>query len=173
MTITIRRATRDDAETIVGLIRQLAKSQNIENSSKSYGSDVRLLLQNTDISRQGEGRVWDHRFLHAWLAESTDDSAVGYAMGFYGGFSSFALNWDFCLIDLFVVPSVRRTGVGQRFLQYIADEVFEHADALLFEILEWNNEAVAFCAHSGGRYVGQRIQSNGQVWVQMKIEDED
>ena len=172
MTITIRRATRDDAETLIKLMGQLAQYEKMEDSFSPSTSSIREYLQNTDISRQGTQPTWDHRFLHAWLAESDSGSALGFAMGFYGGFSSFASCWEFCLHDLFVHPSVRRTGLARQFFQHMANEVCEYTNTISFEVLDWNKNAIALYERLGAYHYGRRTERDGTTWIPMKIQGE-
>ncbi len=170
MTITIRRATRDDTRNIVQLMKRLAKYEKMEDSFKPSITSLALFLQNTDISREGIFPVPDPRQLHAWVAETEHGSSVGFAMGFYGGFSSFASSWEFCLHDLYVEQSVRRQGVAKQFFSKIAKEVCEYTHTISFEVLDWNYDAVRLYEGLGAHYYGQRIEQDGTTWKQYKIE---
>ena len=111
----------------------------------------------------------DGRRMLAWIAEEDDGRAVGFAVGFYGGLSSFSSTWEFCLHDLFVHPGARRKGLAKLFFKHIADKVIPYVGVISFEVLDWNINAIKLYEGLGAHYCGERIEPDGTTWKQMQI----
>lgn len=170
MANTIRMASYEDAPALIELMEQLATFENMKAVFNPSLKQMETFLANAEDHPIGHHPTNDGRLLHAWIAENDDGYAVGFAMGFYGGFSSFASSWEFCLHDLFVHPEVRRTGLAKQFFQHIAKEVCEYTQSISFEVLDWNSNAIKLYEGLGSRYYTDRIEQNGTVWKQLKIE---
>lgn len=169
MKITIRKASRDDAKTLTQMALELARYEKMEDIFDADCSDMCLFLQNTDLSQ--ETATPDSRMLHTWIAES-DGHPVGFAMGFFGNFSSFATTWDFCLHDIYVHQDMRGQGIAKRFFQEIANDVCEYTECISFEVLDWNVQAAALYEKLGATHDGVRVTKDNVRWLRMKIEQE-
>ena len=140
-TITIRPATPDDAETIAGLIRELAAYEKLAHEAQP---DVRALR-----AHLGAG---DGARCEALLAErQTSGQAVGFAL-FFSNYSTFLTRWGIYLEDLYVQPETRGQGVGFALLQEIARIAYERGCGRLeWSVLDWNELALDFYQKLGAQ----------------------
>lgn len=172
MANTIRLASYEDAPTLIELMRKLAKFEKMEASFRPSLKKLQMFLKNAEEHSGLQCYTADNRLLHAWIAEDDDGHAVGFAMGFYGGFSSFAASWEFCLHGLFMHPEVRHSDLSRQFFQHITNEVCEYVDIISFEVLDWNESAIILYERLGAYHYGRRIERNGTTWIPMKIRGE-
>ena len=138
---TIRLATPDDAETIAGLIRELAEYEKLAHEAEP---DVHALRQHL---RSGKGARCE-----ALLAErQTSGQAVGFAL-FFPNYSTFLTRWGIYLEDLYVRPEARGQGVGFALLQEVARIATERGcERLEWSVLDWNELAFGFYEKLGAR----------------------
>ena len=123
--ITIRLAGRDDAGTILSLIRELAVFEEMLHEVEATEED---------ILKTGFG---DRPYFECLLAE-LDGEAVGFAL-FFHNYSTFAGKPGLYLEDLFVRESHRKLGIGRMLMQRLARIAVER-DCARFElwVLNWN-----------------------------------
>jgi GNAT superfamily N-acetyltransferase len=123
--IAIRAAGREDAGTLLRLIRELAVFERLADKVRA---------SEADLLREGFGPR--PRF-EALLAEE-DGRALGFAL-FFHNFSTFEGRSGIFLEDIFVVESARGRGVGRRLMARLAVIAAERGCARLdLSVLEWN-----------------------------------
>ncbi|WP_204151739.1 GNAT family N-acetyltransferase [Leptolyngbya sp. CCY15150] len=85
----------------------------------------------------------DRPYVEALVAE-VDQRIVGFALFFYN-YSTFLTKPGIYLEDLFVLPDYRRRGIGQAFLQTLAQlAVDRDLGRLEWSVLDWNEPAIRF-----------------------------
>lgn len=139
--LLIRPATIDDVSLLRTLIRELAE----------FERELDLcVIQETDLARGGFGPNPKFRALIAeWDAEP-----AGYAF-FHDYYSTWA-GAGLYLEDLFVRPQFRRKGIGLAMLAAVAKiAVQETRRALRWEVLDWNENAIALYKSLGAEFRDQ------------------
>ena len=104
--VTLRPASREDAETIAHLIRELADYEKLLDEAKAGPED---------ILRDGFGA---RPFFECLLAEVAGE-AVGFAL-FFPNYSTFEGRPGLYLEDLYVAPRARGLGVGRKMIARLA-----------------------------------------------------
>jgi GNAT superfamily N-acetyltransferase len=123
--IAIRAAGREDAGTLLRLIRELAAFERL--SDKVRASEA-------DLLREGFG-AWP-RF-EALLAEESG-RALGFAL-FFHNFSTFEGRSGIFLEDIYVVEGARGRGVGRKLMAHLAATAAARGCARLdLSVLDWN-----------------------------------
>jgi GNAT superfamily N-acetyltransferase len=131
MTLTIRKAERGDAGTILTFIRQLADYEKLAHEVVATQADVEAALFGA------EPRVF------ADIAE-WDGAPAGFALWFYN-FSTFRGRHGIYLEDLFVSPEFRSRGIARALLQNLARRCLAEGLARLeWWVLDWNEPALRF-----------------------------
>ena len=121
----IRAAARDDAATIVRLVRELAEFEGL-------GHEVRA--READILRDGFGA--QPRF-ECLLAE-VDGEAVGFALYFHN-YSTFEGRAGLYLEDIYVSERARGLGLGRALMARLARLAIERGCARFeLSVLHWN-----------------------------------
>jgi len=138
----IRRALREDAPTLIRLIRSLAEYE-------------RLPPPDDEAAARLVEHGWGARpRFEAWLAEA-DNQVVGYLIVFET-YSTFLARPTLCVEDVFVTPAYRGQGIGRA--------LFEHALHLARErdcgrvewcCLDWNTPAQRFYESLGARRLSE------------------
>lgn len=150
--LRIRRAERDDARHVLALIRELAEYERLSHEVNATEAD---LLR--------DGYSGEPRF-HAALAE-WDGAIAGYALWFYT-YSTFQGRPGLYLEDLFVRPQHRGRGIGKSLLVHVAGvAVREGCGRFQWQVLDWNEPAIAFYRALGARPLEQ--------WITMRVADGD
>jgi GNAT superfamily N-acetyltransferase len=148
---TIRPCRPDDAETLVELVRGLARYERLEPYMKATAEDFRTYL--FGARPYGE----------ALLAEQ-EGAAVGYAL-YFMSFSTFRGQPGIWLEDLFVLPEHRGRGIGKALLASVARIAVAHGCGRLeWSVLNWNAPAIDFY-----RGLGARPEDE---WTMYRITDE-
>ena len=127
MNARIRNAGPEDAETLLGLIRDLAIFE------KAPPETVKATAE--DLRRHGlrEGAPFE-----AILAEGGDGTPLGFAL-FFTNFSTWEGKPGIYLEDLFVVDAARGTGLGRRLIAAVAAlAVARGCPRLDLSVLDWN-----------------------------------
>ena len=140
-TITIRRATPDDATAVIDLINALAKFEHLNGPAGD--AHARFLEYGFGPSPKFE----------CWLAEKPDEGskAVGYVV-IYNTFSTFLLKPGLYLEDVFVLPEYRRLGIGTLLLTHAIELAVERGCGRLeWACLDWNLNAQAVYDGIGAR----------------------
>lgn len=129
--LKIRPATRNDAQTLTTLIRELAEYERLQHEA---------IITEEDILRDGFGPQPKFRALIAeW-----DGAVAGYAI-FFEFYSTFQGRAGLFLEDIFVRPEYRSKGVGTALLSEVANIAWEERYfCLRWEVLDWNEPAIQF-----------------------------
>jgi GNAT superfamily N-acetyltransferase len=137
----IRLATIDDAPLLRIMIRELADFE--------HELDL-VTITEQELARDGLGE--NPRF-RALIAE-WDEQPAGYAL-FFGYYSTWVGRGLF-LEDLFVRRTFRSRGIGSALLAAVARiAVEEHCYGIHWEVLDWNERAIAFYTQLGARFRDQ------------------
>ncbi|CAG4989707.1 unnamed protein product [Colias eurytheme] len=127
--ITIREAKYEDMEAVAEMIQELADFEKMPDGPK---------LSVKDLQRDGfESNPPAFRCLVAEVA-NTQKPAVGYALYFptYSTWRGRAM----MLEDLYVRPSERKRGVGNKLFNAVAKQASSSGCSRLeFHVLEWND----------------------------------
>ncbi len=154
--LLIRRAERDDAETVFRLIRALAEFERLDPPEES--ACVRLLED-----------IWGAQpKVEAWLA-ILDGRAAAYATSF-DMYSTFLARPTLYVEDIFVLPEYRRQGIGEAFFRHLAGQaVSRGCGRMEWACLDWNEAALQFYAKLGARrldeWVGFRLTADQMVAI--------
>ena len=129
--LTIRAVRENEVAQVLRFIRELAKYERLEHEVVATEERLRKGLF-------GEPRYCEVVF--ACLA----DEPVGFAL-FFPNFSTFLGLPGLYLEDLFVLPSARGRGIGQRLLSWLARETVNRGGGRLdWSVLDWNEPAIRF-----------------------------
>ncbi|MDT3740064.1 MAG: GNAT family N-acetyltransferase [Candidatus Kapabacteria bacterium] len=125
MSLTIRKAEIEDAELILGFIRDLAEFEKL--------SDV----VSAEVTQIREKLFYDKPAAEVIIAE-WEGIPAGFALYFYN-FSTFLAKRGLYLEDLFVKPEFRSLGIGKALLKKCASIAVE-ADCgrMEWSVLNWN-----------------------------------
>lgn len=138
--ITVRKATANDADTILFLVDALAEYEKLEPPD----ADAKKRLIN-DITR-------DRPRLDAYLA-TFDDHVAGYAFVFET-YSSFLALPTLYLEDLFVLPVFRKRNVGHALFTAMVKEAFQRGCGRMeWTVLDWNQLAIDFYRRFGATHL--------------------
>ena len=155
----VRRATRDDIPTLVGLIRDLA---TYEREPDAVEVDDRLLA---------DALFADPPVVFANVADA-DGAVVGMTV-YFRNFSTWTGRLGIYLEDFYVRPEARGQGVGTALLAALADEARTHGYSRIdWSVLDWNESALAFYRSVGARpmsgWTGYRL--DGEALAQFGTE---
>ncbi len=149
LSITVRRAAREDALALSHLIAALAEFERLEPPD----ADAQARLVRDGWPEEGARP----RFT-AWLAEIDDGpegkpQAVGYAITFET-YSSFLARPTLYIEDIFVLPSYRRRAVGTALMRRLIQEAWESGCGRMeWVVLEWNEGAQQFYRRLGAQHL--------------------
>lgn len=136
MGLDIRKITRTDLASVVGLLREFAAFEDL--SDYCTVTEERL-----SAAMFGESAVLEG------LLATEGETAVASAL-FYPNFSSFRGERGMHLEDIFIKSEYRKHGLGEAMLKEIAriaaSRGFERID---FNVLEWNTPALKFYEKHG------------------------
>jgi GNAT superfamily N-acetyltransferase len=136
--LRVRPAGARDADTVVALIRGLARYERLRRQCRITPADVR---------RDGFGR---RRYFDALLCER-DGRAVGFALYFFT-YSTFLGRPTLYLEDLFVRPEERGRGAGLALLRALARiAVRRRCGRMEWAVLDWNRPSIGFYEKLGAR----------------------
>lgn len=150
---SIRKATPDDAKTLVDLILELAAYEKLLEEAEP---SVELLEEHLSAEALTG--------CEALLVETDDGAAVGFAL-FFHNYSTFQTNAGLYVEDLFVRPTYRGEGIGFALFQRLA-EIAEQRGCRRIDwaVLDWNQEAIDFYEQLGAEALDD--------WTTMRL-DED
>lgn len=136
--LTITRARRRDAPTILALIRGLAEYERLAHEMRATVALVR---------RHGFGR---RRYFEALICRR-GGRAIGFGL-YYFTYSTFEGRPTLYLEDLFVVPDERGRGAGRALLRALAAVALRRGCARMeWTVLDWNRPSIAFYRKLGAR----------------------
>jgi GNAT superfamily N-acetyltransferase len=147
--LKIRPATREDAATILDLIRALAIYEREPDA---------VSATEEDIVRDGFGANPKFRCVIAeW-----DGQAAGFAFWFYN-YSTWQGRPGLYLEDLFVKPEFRGKGIGKALLLHLARVAAdENCGRFEWSVLDWNTPAIEFYESLGAKL--------HREWLRMRVE---
>jgi GNAT superfamily N-acetyltransferase len=147
--LRLRPATRDDAATIVDLIRALAAYEREPDAA---------IVTEADILRDGFGeRPLFEVVIAEWKGEP-----VGFAF-FFHNYSTWQGRAGLYLEDLFVRESHRGLGIGRALLVHLARIAVERGcGRFVWQVLDWNRPAIDFYEALGARHLAE--------WQTMRVE---
>ena len=129
--LRIRPAVVDDVPTILGLIRELAEYEKLEQE----------LTVTEDLLR---AYLFGPRPAAEALMASVGGRDVGYAV-YFTNYSTFSGRPGLFLEDLYVQPHVRGRGVGKALLREVARIALERdCNWVGWTVLDWNEPAIQF-----------------------------
>lgn len=151
---TIRKATSDDAETLVDLILELAAYEQLLDEAEPSADLLRQHLSDEALTG-----------CEALIAETEDGTAVGFAL-FFHNYSTFLTNAGLYLEDLFVRPTYRGEGIGFALLQRLAQIARERGCRRMdWAVLDWNQEAIDFYRELGAEALDD--------WTLMRLTEDE
>ena len=127
---TIRPATKNDAQVIVELIRQLADYEKLSHEAVMTAELI-------------EKNVFENKYAHVLLVQE-NEAIIGFALYFFN-FSTFLGKPGLYLEDLFIKPEYRGRGYGKALLKHLAKICDEKGyGRLQWWVLDWNSPAIEF-----------------------------
>jgi GNAT superfamily N-acetyltransferase len=136
--LEIRPATEADAGLLFDLILELAEYEKLTDK---VSGDPEVLRRS----------LFEERAAEALLLETSDGTAVGYAI-FFTTFSTFECRPGIWLEDVYVRPEHRRGGIGRAVIEHLARLAQERGHVRLeWVALDWNEPALRFYDGLGAR----------------------
>ncbi len=136
--VRVRKGTPGDGDRLCDLISALADYEHLPRPTP----EARARLTRDAFGPSPR--------IDVWLGE-VDNEPVGYAISFYT-YSTFLALPTFYLEDLFVLPAYRARKVGKALFLHCARVAYEQGCGRLeWQVLSWNEPALAFYHHVGGR----------------------
>ena len=140
MSVSIRRARRDEAPLILTLIRELAAYERLLDEAEASQETLGAALFGP------EPRIFCD--IAEWGGEP-----VGFAIWYYT-FSTFQGRHGIYLEDLFVRPKQRGRGLGKALLERLAQRCREEGLGRLdWSVLDWNEPSIGFYRSLGAEPV--------------------
>lgn len=140
--LSIRPATIKDAALLASMILELAEYERLAHEAAVTAES---------IARDGFG---PHPKFRAIIAE-LDGKAAGYAV-FFGFYSTFQGRAGLFLEDIYVRPHLRKQGIGQALLNYVARIAWEEDYfCMRWEVLDWNKPAIDFYHRLGAVFLDE------------------
>ena len=140
--LSIRPATIKDASLLASMILELAEYERLAHEAAVTAES---------IARDGFG---PHPKFRAIIAE-LDGKAAGYAV-FFGFYSTFQGRAGLFLEDIYVRPHLRKQGIGQALLNYVARIAWEEDYfCMRWEVLDWNKPAIDFYKRLGAVFLDE------------------
>lgn len=141
MNVTVRRGVESDLPQVLALIQELAEFERAPNEVTNTLEDMR---------RDGFG---DNPIFKFFVAE-TAEGIVGIAL-YYTAYSTWK-GKTLYLEDLVVTERMRRSGIGRKLFNAVAQEANETgAKRFRWQVLEWNEPAIAFYKNIGADLDGE------------------
>ena len=129
--LTVRRATAEDAETIFAFIRELAVYERLLHEVEADASTIAAALFGPAPKVFCDIALWD-------------GEPCGFALWF-NNFSTFSGRLGIYLEDLYVREAFRGRGVGKALIKGLAARCAANGwSRLQWSVLDWNASAIAF-----------------------------
>ncbi len=130
MSITIRKARREDCPRLLELIKELAIFERAPN-------DVTVTPEHFTESGFGEKPVW-------WTFVAEENGRIlGFAL-YYIRYSTWK-GQAMYLEDILVTESARGKGIGKMLFERLIEEAKEKKfNRIIWQVLEWNESAIQF-----------------------------
>ncbi len=149
--VRITRASPRDVPLIVQLIRELAEYERAPNEAVATVEGLTTAL----FGEQPQAEV---------LLAHVDDQPAGFALFFYN-FSTWTGKRGIYLEDIFVRPSLRRSGIGFALFRELAAIAVERGcPRVEWSVLNWNELAINFY-----RKIGATAKDD---WTTFRLSDE-
>lgn len=133
----IRKAKREDSQTILALIRGIAKYEKMENEVVATKSSI-------------EESIFDLKQAEVLIGEE-DNIPVGFAL-YFSNYSTFFGKANMYLEDIFVYDEYRNKGYGkQLFLEVVKKAKEMNASRMDWLCLNWNAPAIEFYIKLGAK----------------------
>lgn len=130
MSITIRRAVKEDCPRLLELVKELAVYERAPD-------EVTVTLEHFEESGFGKNPVW-----WAFVAEN-ENGIQGFAL-YYIRYSTWK-GQAMYLEDILVTESARGKGIGKLLMDQLILEAREKGfDRIIWQVLEWNEPAINF-----------------------------
>jgi len=130
----IRAAEPRDLPSVVGLVRALAEFEKLDGPDDAAARRL--------VDDFGAGR-------YSLLVAERGGELVGYALYFFT-YSTFLARPSLYLEDLFVHPTARSAGIGERFMRALAAEAVRRGCGRFeWTVLDWNVDAQKFYRRLG------------------------
>ena len=136
--LEIRKATAEDASTVLNFIKGLAEYEKLFSEVTATEEQLRKTLFAGNPKAE-------------CLLGFADGKPVAFAIYFYN-YSTFLAKYGLYLEDLFVLPEERGKGYGTAMLKHLARIAVEQ-DCGRFEwsVLDWNEPAIKFYKNLGAK----------------------
>jgi ribosomal protein S18 acetylase RimI-like enzyme len=143
MSLTIRQAGADDAESIGRLAAEF------HSYLRALGDETEFDWGAAKYTRDGFG---EHPAFEGLVAE-VDADVAGYAL-YHFGYDTDRGQRLVHLIDLYVSPSFRRAGIGERLMRRLSEiGRSQGAEYMLWSVLKANALAIGFYEKQGARHI--------------------
>ena len=143
MSLTIRQSRADDAEPIGRLAAEF------HSYLRALGDETEFDWGAAKYARDGFG---EHPAFEGLVAE-VDSRVAGYAL-YHFGYDTDRGQRLVHLIDLYVSPSFRRAGIGERLMRRVSEIGHTHgAEYMLWSVLKTNALAIGFYEKQGAEHV--------------------
>lgn len=138
MTVLIREAKREDSNTILKFVKELAAYEKAEHE---------VLATEQMIE---DSIFLEHSSTKAIICEK-DGNPIGFAVYFFN-YSTWLGKHGLYLEDLFVSPSERGSGAGKALLKHLAGiAVANDCGRFEWNVLDWNKPAIDFYESLGAK----------------------
>ena len=149
MSITIRRASRDDAPRMMELVKELAIYERAPN-------EVTVSIDHFIESGFGEKPVY-----WAFVAEE-NEVILGFAL-YYIRYSTWK-GQRMYLEDILVTEEARGKGIGKLLMDRLIEEAKEKKfSAIVWQVLEWNEPAVNFYRKYNAKFDAEWVNCSLEV----------
>lgn len=129
--LAIKEAGKEDAQTILYFIKQLAEYENLTHEVSATVEK----LEETLFAENSKAECVIGYF---------ENKPVGFAL-FFHNYSTFLAKPGIYLEDLFVLPGMRGKGFGKALLKHLAELAVErNCGRLEWSVLDWNTPAINF-----------------------------
>jgi GNAT superfamily N-acetyltransferase len=153
MSIQIKQPTETDVSQIISLIREFAEFEKLSEFCEVTEEKLRAAM------------FGERPCVEGLVAFDSENTAVGYAL-FYENFASFRGQRGIYLEDLYVVPEMRKAGVGLALIKHLTRLAKSRGcERMDWQVLTWNEPAIRFY-----KRIGAEIDESERHW---KIVGED
>lgn len=146
MEITIRRAQERDVPRMLELVKELAVFERAPN-------EVTVTLEHMRDAGFGSNRVWV-----GWVAEV--DGAIQGMVVCYERYSTWK-GRRLYLEDIVVTEAARGKRLGEKlFLECVRYAVQQDYNGMLWQVLDWNTDAIRFYDRFGANYSSEWLNAS-------------